>query len=101
MTPEVLRGAALDSPARSRPATREPVRIAVVQDRWHGDPQTQAEVLEGSVRIAAGEGARLVVLQELTLSPYFAIDPAGGDDSAEEIPDGPTSRWATRLARET
>ncbi|HZQ49923.1 MAG TPA: nitrilase-related carbon-nitrogen hydrolase [Candidatus Dormibacteraeota bacterium] len=99
--PVVVRGAALDSPARSQPATREPLRIAVVQDRWHGDAQTQADVLEQSVRIAAGEGARLVVLQELTLSPYFATDPAAGDGRAEDIPDGPTSRWAIRLARET
>ena len=99
--PLVLRGAALESPARAQAPTRDPVRIAVVQDRWHGDAETQAAALERSVRIAAGEGARLVVLQELTLSPYFATDPKGGTDRAEAIPGGPTSRWAIRLARET
>ena len=99
--PRVIRGAALDSPARSRPATREPLRIAVVQDRWHQDADEHARALETSVRIAAREGARLVCLQELTLSPYFAAEPKAGGVFAEDIPDGPTSRWAIRLARET
>jgi N-carbamoylputrescine amidase len=99
--PVVLQGAALDSPARKRAPEREPLRIAVVQDRWHGDAGAQAAALERSVRIAAAEGARLVVLQELTLSPYFAIDPRGGNDGAEDIPEGPTSRWAIGLAQET
>ncbi len=100
-TPVVLHSAALDSPARSREPSRPPLRIAVVQDRWHGSFDAQAEALAGSVRLAAGEGARLVVLQELTLSPYFATDPQASDAHAEDIPDGPTSRWAIDLARET
>jgi N-carbamoylputrescine amidase len=99
--PLVLRGAALDSPARSRPAEREPMRIAVVQDRWHGDPGRQAAELARSVRVAAAEGARLVVLQELTLSPYFAAQPDGDRERAEEIPSGQTAAWAIDLARET
>ena len=101
MQPLVLHAGSLDSPARSRPPTRRPLRIAVVQERWHADPGEQAHVLEAAVRIAAAEGARLVCLQELTLSPYFAAEPDGDRSRSEDIPEGPTSRWALRLARET
>ncbi|HEY2769365.1 MAG TPA: nitrilase-related carbon-nitrogen hydrolase, partial [Solirubrobacteraceae bacterium] len=50
------------------------------------------------------EGARLVCLQELTLSPYFAITEdalAQAQERAEDIPDGATTAFAGRLARET
>jgi N-carbamoylputrescine amidase len=40
-----------------------------------------------------------VCLQELTLSPYFAIVPDGPHDP-EDIPDGPTARFARRMALE-
>jgi N-carbamoylputrescine amidase len=92
------------SPARVDPPTREPFRIALVQERWHPDPAEHKEALAAGVRMAATEGARLVCLQELTLSPYFAVT-AGGPDEAgaepEEIPDGPTTVFAARVAAET
>ena len=53
--------------------------------------------------MAAGEGAALVCLQELTLSPYFAVTPDALEQAAEmaePIPDGPTSRFAARCATE-
>jgi N-carbamoylputrescine amidase len=56
------------------------------------------------VRAAAAEGAKLVCLQELTLSPYFAIvpdGPAAGGVEPEPVPDGPTSRFAIELAQDT
>ena len=53
--------------------------------------------------MAAGEGAQLVCLQELTLSPYFAIVPDalehGGRDG-EPLPGGPTHELAARAAGE-
>jgi N-carbamoylputrescine amidase len=49
--------------------------------------------------MAAGEGARLICLQELTLSRYFATD-VDAKDQAEVIPDGPTTQFASRAARE-
>jgi len=100
-SPAVLRAEPLDSPARSRPSTRAPLRVGVVQDRWHEDPREHRESLAAAVRVAAREGARLVFLQELTLSPYFATDPEGDRSASEEIPAGPTSSWALDLARET
>ncbi len=92
------------SPARTRPPRRAPFRIAAVQERWHPDPGEHEAVLEAGIRLAAGEGARLVCLQELTLSPYFAVDPAGPAAAGiepEELSGGATHRFAARMAGET
>ena len=54
--------------------------------------------------MAAVEGARLVCLQELTLSPYFAITEAGPHAAGvapEALPGGPTYEFAAALAAET
>ncbi len=90
--------------ARTRPPQREAFRVAAVQERWHPDPEEHAEALAAGVRLAAREGARLVCLQELTLSRYFAVDPGGPAAAGvepEELPGGPTHRFAARLAAET
>jgi N-carbamoylputrescine amidase len=92
------------SPARTRPPRRAPLRIAAVQQRWHPDPGEHAAALEAGIRLAAAEGARLVCLQELTLSPYFAVDPAGPEAAGiepEELPGGATHRFAARMAGAT
>ena len=92
----------LDSPARTRPAEREPFRVGAVQERWHEDPAEHRAALAAGVELAAGEGARLVCLQELTLSPYFAVDPAGAAAAGvepESLPGGPTFELAAELAR--
>jgi N-carbamoylputrescine amidase len=92
------------SPARTRPPRRAPLRIAAVQERWHPDPAEHAAALEHAIRLAAGEGAQLICLQELTLSRYFAVDPAGPQAGAvepEELPGGATHRFAARMAGET
>ncbi len=89
------------SPARVRPSRRAPLRIAAVQQRWRPDPQEHEEALAEGIRLAAAEGARLVCLQELTLSPYFATTEDGPTDAAETIPDGPTCRFAARMAAQT
>ncbi|ADB52632.1 nitrilase-related carbon-nitrogen hydrolase [Conexibacter woesei] len=90
-----------ESLARVEQPRRAPFRIAAVQQRWQPDPQRHEEALAEGIRLAASEGARLVCLQELTLSPYFAITPDGPKDAAEEIADGPTAAFARRLAAET
>jgi N-carbamoylputrescine amidase len=93
-----------DSPARTRPPRREPLRIAAVQQRWHSDPDEHEAALAAAIELAAREGARLVCLQELTLSRYFAVD-AGGPEAVgaepEELPGGPTHRFAARMAAAT
>lgn len=93
-----------DSPARKQPSARDPFRIAAVQHRWHPDPAEHEEALAAGIRRAAQAGAQLVCLQELTLSRYFAVDPAGprpGVVEPEELPGGPTFAFAARLAGET
>ena len=90
-----------ESPARTRPAQRAPLRVAAVQHRWHSDPAEHEAALGAGVAMAAREGARLVCLQELTLSPYFAVSDAGPGAAGvepEALPGGPTYRFAARLA---
>ncbi len=94
----------LPSPARRRPSTRPPFRVAAVQERWHPDPEEHEMALATGIRRAAAEGARLICLQELTLSRYFAVDPGGPAAAGvqpEQLPDGPTHRFAARMAKET
>ena len=92
------------SPARTRDPSRPPFRIAAVQQRWHEDPAEHREALAAGVRLAAGEGARLVCLQELTLSRYFAVTPDGpaaAGSEPEDLEGGPTAALARELAAET
>jgi len=87
------------SPARVHEPTRPPLRVGAVQHRWHADPAEHEAALAEGVRLAAEQGARLVCLQELTLSPYFAITPDGPREP-EDVEDGPTRRFAARMAAE-
>lgn len=92
------------SPARRRPSRRPPFRIAAVQHRWHPGPEEHEDALAAGIRLAATEGARLVCLQELTLSRYFAADPAGPRAAGvkpEALPGGATHRFAARMAAES
>src|SRR3954452_10561257 len=92
------------SPARVDPPTREPFRIGLVQHRWHPDPAEHEAALAEGIRAAAAQGAELVCLQELTLSPYFAVTPGGPEEAgaiAEAVPGGPTTEFARRMAGET
>ena len=100
----IAAGGVLESPARTRPPERAALRVAAVQHRWHPDPEEHEEALAAGIRLAASHGAALVCLQELTLSPYFAVDPAGpgpGAAEPEQLPGGPTYRFAARMAAET
>jgi N-carbamoylputrescine amidase len=101
---ELLTGTSAESFARVDPPERPPFRIGAVQVAWDPDPAAHEAALAEGVRLAANEGAKLVCLQELTLSPYFAITADALDaarERAELIPDGPTTRFAQRLASET
>lgn len=92
------------SPARVHAPERDAFRVALVQHRWHDDPAEHRVALAEAVRMAAGEGARLVCLPELTLSPYFAIapdGPAGSVFEPETLVTGPTFEFAASLAAET
>jgi N-carbamoylputrescine amidase len=93
----------LTSPARTRPGERPPLRLGLVQERWHADPAEHRAALAAGVRTAAGQGASLVCLQELTLSPYFAITPDGPEAAGappEDLPTGPTFAFVAEAATE-
>jgi len=92
-----------ESLARTRPASRPPLRVGLVQERWREDPVEHAAALSRGIELAAAEGARLVCLQELTLSRYFAVTPEGPSQEGaqpESIEDGPTVSFARRCAEE-
>jgi N-carbamoylputrescine amidase len=92
------------SPARTRPPTRAPLRVGLVQQRWHEDPTEHQDHLASGIRMAAREGARIVCLQELTLSRYFAVTPDGPSAAGaapEDLEGGPTAAFARRSAAET
>jgi N-carbamoylputrescine amidase len=100
--------AATGKPLRSHARVAEPergrFRVGAVQQRWHPDPVAHEAALAEGIRVAADRGAQLVCLQELTLSPYFAIDADPTPEAlarAEAIPDGPTTAFARRMAAET
>jgi N-carbamoylputrescine amidase len=78
--------------------------VGAVQERWHPDPDEHRAALATGIRTAAGEGAKIVCLQELTLSPYFAITPDGPRAAGigpEGLESGPTVSFARELAQET
>jgi N-carbamoylputrescine amidase len=93
----------LASPARIAPSDRPLLRVGAVQERWHPDPIEHRAALAEGVRIAAGTGAGIVCLPELTLSPYFAVVPGGPGAAGvkpELLPGGPTHEFAAGLAGE-
>jgi N-carbamoylputrescine amidase len=89
------------SPARVAPPTRAPLRLGLVQERWRADPGRHQAALADGIALAAAEGARIVCLQELTLSRYFAVTPDGPRAAGaipEELETGPTATFARRCA---
>jgi N-carbamoylputrescine amidase len=93
-----------ESPARVDVTRSAPLRVGLVQHRWDPDHAAHERGVGDGVRTAAGEGARLVCLQELTLSPYFAITPDGPSAigvAPEPLPGGRTHEFAAALAAET
>ncbi len=105
MTPQLIVNTEIPpSLARTRPAERPPLRIGVVQESWHADAAEHRDALATGIRMAAGEGARIVCLQELTFSRYFATTPEGphpGGAEPEDLASGPTVSFAAEMAIET
>jgi len=102
MAPQLITSTSVpESLARVQEPARPPFRIGLVQERWHEDPEEHQAALAQGIAMAAGEGAKLVCLQELTLSPYFAVTADALDDAAERsepIPGGPTTTFAANAA---
>lgn len=99
---ELITGIAAPSLSRVKESTRTPLRVGLVQTRWHSDPAEHAAVLLDGIRTAADAGANVVFLPELTLSRYMAdTRPTGIPNSvAEPLHDGPTFELAAAAATE-
>ncbi|MCX5308676.1 hydrolase [Streptomyces sp. NBC_00160] len=97
-------GSPLGSPGRTQPGEREPLRVGLVQMRWYADPADHDDRLREGVALAAGQGATVVCLPELTRSPYFCNtdDPMadGAERWLEDAATGPTAALAAELATE-
>lgn len=74
--------------------------VGLVQQQWYSDPQEHEKHLESSIEQAAKQGAQLVCLQELSLSPYFCSRADVSPEAySEEIGSGPSSIFASRVAK--
>ena len=91
-----------ESLSRVKAATQKPLRVGLVQTKWHSDPtEHEAKLYEG-IKIAAEAGAKIVFLQELTLSRYPADAKPEGVPSkiAEPLEGGKTHIFAARAAKD-
>lgn len=77
------------------------LRVGLVQERWHADPKEHEARLAQGILNAAKQGAKLVCLQELTLSPYFCtrLD-ADSKLYMEDLYTGPTAKFVSKCAQE-
>ena len=95
-----LTAAAPDPLSRTNPSDRPRLRVGLVQHRWRPDSKELATVLRDGIDRAAGEGARVVFMPEITLLRYPADTPAGPNPgaAAEDLPGGPTFELAAEAA---
>ena len=100
---ELITARPATSPARVLPPERGMLTVGLVQTRWHADPAEHRGVLLDGIRTAAGAGAEVVFLPELTLVRYPADTKPDGDATAtaEDLDTGPTRTFAAAAAAET
>ena len=58
-----------ESLARVEEPRRKPFRVGLVQQQWYPDPDEHLESLAEGIRLASGQGAEIVCLQELFYGP--------------------------------
>ncbi len=76
------------------------LKVALVQERWHENPKEHLDKLSSGIYSAAEQGAELVCLQELTLSPYFCTrSDVDGKPFMEDIHTGPTAVFVSQMAK--
>lgn len=87
--------------SRVKDSHRSPLRVALVQTKWHENQTEHLAKLNEGIRLAAQNGAQIVCLQELTLSRYPADQkPSGVPNSiSEQLEGGPTHAFAAAAAR--
>ena len=87
--------------SRVKVSNRKPIRVALVQTKWHANLAEHLAKLNEGIRLAAENGAQIVFLQELTLSRYPADEKPSGTPNAiaEKLDGGPTHAFAAAAAR--
>jgi len=90
------------SPTRVRQPERAPLRVGLVQHRWHADAGALEAELADGIRLAAAAGAQIVFLPELTLRKYPGNVRASGIPKADAEPlrTGPTFAFAAAQAKQ-
>ncbi len=81
--------------------SRESLRVALVQDSWHGSLDAQMQSLESAIEACAQYQPDLIVLPELTLYPYACWEPNSESSTfhSEDLMDGPSFAFAQKMAR--
>ncbi|WED42266.1 carbon-nitrogen hydrolase [Legionella cardiaca] len=80
--------------------TMNKFKIGLVQEKWTENPEEHQDRLAAGILSAAEQGAQMVCLQELTLSPYFCTrHDVDGTPYKEDIHTGPTARFVSMMAK--
>jgi beta-ureidopropionase len=78
------------------------VRGALLQATWTGDKESMIQKHEQAAHEAAGQGAQVMLFQELFYGPYFCqVQEPEYYSYTELIPDGPTTKRMQDLAKQT
>ncbi|WP_173235421.1 carbon-nitrogen hydrolase [Legionella antarctica] len=76
------------------------LKAALVQQPWYENATEHQDNLAAGISSAAQQGAQLVCLQELTLSPYFCTrSDVDGRPYMEDIYSGPTAQFVGKMAK--
>ncbi len=77
------------------------LKIGLVQQQWYPNAEEHKAHLAEGIMSAVKQGAELVCLQELTLSPYFCTrSDVDGTPYKEDLHTGPTSQFVSKQAKE-
>ena len=78
------------------------VRGALLQASWTGDKESMIQKHEQAAHDASGQGAQVMLFQELFYGPYFCqVQDPQYYSYTELIPDGPTTKRMQDLAKQT
>lgn len=80
--------------------TGSKLKVGLVQEKWSENPQEHQDRLASGIFAAAKQGAQLICLQELTLSPYFCTrHDVDGSAYQEDLRTGPTAQFVSAMAK--
>lgn len=79
---------------------QQKLTVGLVQEKWYENPKEHLDKLASGIFSAANQGAQVICLQELTLSPYFCTrSDADSKPFMEDIHSGPTAQFISQMAR--